>query len=437
MILFRKRKKREQEQAAKIAELENQILTIKNEMSPAEEKFMKDFMVGGWVGGGVSVNGDSAMKCSAVFACVRLLSGAIASAPVKIYRRGEKRARVEVENHPFKRMLGLKPNDNITASTFWKTLAGNKVLHGNGFAVIVRSTSGRPIALYPIRPARVTVYQAWELNLHLKLNVDKNRLYYSVTWDDGTINIIDQDDMIHVPNIGWDGKQGLSTIRAGAQAIGLAISSEESASKLFEHGMLNNLALTYPAKLNQEAQERLRKHLADRHGGSANHYNPLILTEGGDVKTMNMNPDDAQLIESRNFSVIDIARFFGVPPVMIGENEKTSSFGGGVEQMARWFVMFTLNDHFTDIEQELEVKLFRNSDCFAEFDETELTRGDTKTITEYNKAAIGSMQQPGWLTKNEIRSNIGMGPIEGGDELFTPDPSTQQPAKGGANDAQK
>jgi phage portal protein BeeE len=99
--------------------------------------------------------------------------------------------------------------------------------------------------------------------------------------------------------------------------------------------------------------------------------------------------------------------------------------------------MFTLNDHFTDIEQELEVKLFRNSDCFAEFDETELTRGDTKTIAEYNKAAIGSMQQPGWLTPNEVRANVGMEPVEGGEKLFMPDPSTQQPAKGGANDAQK
>lgn len=103
-----------------------------------------------------------------------------------------------------------------------------------------------------------------------------------------------------------------------------------------------------------------------------------------------MSAEDAQLIESRQFSVIDICRFFGVPPVMIGETEKTSSWGSGVEQMARWFTTFTLNDHLTAIEQELEAKLFRDG-FFAEFDESELTRGDTKTRGEFYRIARGSM----------------------------------------------
>jgi HK97 family phage portal protein len=411
--------KKKKDIAAELEQVRAELVSIKNDISVTDSQAFKEMFLGGGASGRY-INQEAAMCCSAVFACVRLISGAIASAPVRIYKRGKSFTRNYVETHPFQSMLGLRPNDHITASTFWKTMATQKVLCGNAYAPIVRGTSGRPTALIPIRASRVEVYQAWELGLDKKLSVSKYRMFYAVSWDDGTVTVIDQDDMLHVPNIGWNGKQGMSTIKAGAQSMGLALAAEESASKIFENGMVSQLALTYPNKLNADAQEKLREHLANRHGGSANHHKPLILTEGGDVKTMSMNADDAQLIQSRQFSVIDIARFFGVPPVMIGETEKTSSFGAGVEQMARWFVSFTMNDHLTDIEQEIGAKLFRNSDFFAEFDETELTRGDTKTRAEYYKAAIGSAQQPGWMTPNEVRSGEGMQPIDDGDALFIP-----------------
>ena len=183
--------------------------------------------------------------------------------------------------------------------------------------------------------------------------------------------------------------------------------------------MLSKIALTYPGKLDLKVADDLREFFDARYTGTANHHRPLLLTEGGEAKTLSMSAEDAQLIESRQFSVIDICRFFGVPPVMIGETEKTSSWGSGVEQMARWFTTFTLNDHLTAIEQELESKLFRDG-FFAEFDESELTRGDTKTRGEFYRIARGSMQEPGFMTTNEIRAAEGLPPIDGGDELQHP-----------------
>lgn len=183
--------------------------------------------------------------------------------------------------------------------------------------------------------------------------------------------------------------------------------------------MLSKIALTYPGKLDPKVADDLREFFDARYTGTANHHRPLLLTEGGEAKTLSMSAEDAQLIESRQFSVIDICRFFGVPPVMIGETEKTSSWGSGVEQMARWFTTFTLNDHLTAIEQELEAKLFRDG-FFAEFDESELTRGDTKTRGEFYRIARGSMQEPGFMTTNEIRAAEGLPPIDGGDELQHP-----------------
>lgn len=392
-------------------------------------------VLGGVMASGQVVNADTAMRCSAVFACVRLISGAVACAQVKVYlRNGDERERAP--EHALDRVLRLRPNRFMTAATFWKFLVASKLLAGNAYANIIRGRGGVPVGLYPHNPRNVEVYYAWELGLDAKLGVERNRLYYHVSFEDGNWRMFDQDDMIHVLNVpgvgSIPGKKGLSTIRAMARGVGLALGAEESAGSLFENGMMSQVALTYPRQFSTEGYARLRDHLRQKYSGASKHHTPLILTEGGDVKTLTMSAEDAQLLESRKFSVIDICRFFGVNPVMVGESEKTSSWGSGVEQMGRWFNTLTMNEHFTAIEQELEVKLFRDDGHFAEFDETELTRGDTQARANFYKVARGSLQEPGFMTINEIRAAEGQPPIAGGDELQRP---ATNAAKGGNSNA--
>lgn len=425
MKIFSWLKKKPDPLAEEVAKLQHELTAIKNDISITDSQAFKEMFLGG-VSPIRSVNAETVMTVSAVFACVRLIAGAIASAPVVIYKRSKQdEADKPFRSHPYHTMLSLRPNDHLTASTFWKTMATNKVLHGNAYAAIIRGKSGRPTGLVPFKPYRVVPYQAWELGLDKKLGYLPEGLIYAVTWDNGKLTFMDQDDMIHVPNIGWDGKQGMSTIKAGAQAMGLALSAEVSAASLFEKGMVAQFSISYPNKLNPDAQDKLREYLNARYTGSQNHNTPLILTEGGEAKALSLNPEDVQLLQSRQFSVVDIARFFGVPPVMIGETEKTSSWGSGVEQMARWFVMFTLNDHLTDIEQEIEKKLFGGSEYYASFDEAELTRGDTKTRAEYFKAALGGTQSPAWMTQNEVRRKEGLPPSSDkkADQLSRPVPA--------------
>lgn len=417
----------------RIAELEAENATIKasaEDISIRDSQAFAEMFLGGPIQTTSVRSVDSAMRCSAVFSCVRLLSGALASAPIRIYQRTED-GRAEMPKHPFLRMLSVRPNEFMTASTFWKTMMIQKVLEGNAYAFIYRANpSGRAIGLYPLRSPRVVPYQAWELGLDKELSVSPSRLYYRVSWDDGRTSLVDQDDMLHIPNLNWNGKKGMSTISAGAQTMGLALSAESSAAKIFENGMISQVALEYPEALKAEAQEELRKYVSDHYSGASNHHKPLILTRGGKANKLSLNAEDAQLIESRQFSVIDIARFFGIPPILIGESEKTSSWGSGVEQVLRWFVMGTLNDHFTDFEQELAVKLFGNSNASPEFDESELTRGDTKTRAEYFKSALGGTQNPGWLTQNDVRRAEGYEPMTDGDKLYAPQEkaNAQEPA---------
>lgn len=379
---------------------------------------------GTFASSGPLVTADTAMRCSAVFACVRLIAGAVACSPLRIYKHGDKAQRAPAFAHPLSPVLRLRPNRFMSAASFWKWMLTSKLLQGNAYAHIMRGRNGTPFALMPVSPRNVMVYWAWELGLDAKLGVERNRLFYAVTWPDGNFQIYDQDDILHIPNIGGDGKRGVSTIQAMAQAVGLALAAEESSSAFFANGMPTQLSLSYPAKLSPEAVKSLREHLADRYSGAKNHHTPLILTEGGEAKSLSMSAEDTQLLESRKFSVIDICRFFGVNPVLVGESEKTSSWGSGVEQMGRWFHTLTMNEHFTAIEQELEIKLFGDGH-FAEFDETELTRGDTKTRADAYNVMRGSLTQPGIMTQNEIRAAEGLEPLEGGDKLFEPQPGTK------------
>ncbi len=137
-----------------------------------------------------------------------------------------------------------------------------------------------------------------------------------------------------------------------------------------------------------------------------------------------MTAVDAELLESRKFQVIDIARAFGVPPHMIGATETTSSWGTGIEQQTIGFVKYTLQPYINRIEQELNRKLIRTAKYFVEFNLDGLMRGDYKTRNEGYRIALGRAGEPGWMTINEVRRLDNLPPIDGGDQLWKPDPKT-------------
>ena len=386
---------------------------------------------------GQYVTSETAMRIAAVYACVRLLASCLASSPLYVYKRKpnslSRNDRDMRPDHPLSPVLRVQPNEQIGAKIYWKRMMQDKVLSGNAYSIIRRNAGGQPYALDWVSPSMLNVYWAYEIGMDRKLGVDPYRLFYDVYFSNGGNKLFDQDDMLHIPNIGWNGKLGLSTVSAAYNSMGLALAKEEHSSRFFSQGTASNLGVEFPAGMSVEARDRFQKYLEKKQQGVENHWKPYVITDGGKIHELSMTAKDAQLLESMQASFSDICSFFGVPTVMARETDKQSSWGTGIEQIVMGFKKFTMNDHFTDFELELERKLFRDGKYFAEFDETELERGDTKTVYEAMNIARGSMQAPAILTMNEIRAKLGEAPdsAPGSDERYIPQVTT-----GGANDKQ-
>lgn len=355
---------------------------------------------------GVNVNINTAVKSSAVFACVRLIASAIASLPLKIYESGDDRAKAS--DHPAAEMLSLQANPLMTAITFWETVLYHLLLTGDSYNLIGRTRGGQPMSLTPLPTLKV------------KPAMNGTRAMYSVALESGEYVTYDQDDILHVTGLGSNGLKGLSVISASAVSIGASIAQDEYSARFFSNGARPDGVISFDKQLSPEQALLLRDYWNRVHKGTANAHVPAILTEGGTYTQISMSAQDSQLIESRQFQVVDIARIFGVPPHMIGEVSKSTSFGSGIESQFTGFVVYTLRPLVKKLEQEIQRKIIRNDNFYAEFNINGLLRGDTIARHEAYRISLGGNQMPGFLTVNEVRKLENHPPIEGGGEIYKP-----------------
>lgn len=356
---------------------------------------------------GKVVNADSAMAVSAYYACVQLLAGSVASLPLPIYKKNELGEREKI-THKLSTLLNLRPCPQFSAAVFWEYMIKSIMLSGDGFALIERTRNGDIVNLIPVDPSTIYVQQ-----------VD-NELRYFVFPEDKDIEAfgVHSDDMLHFPGLGFNGRRSLSPIKYYAkEALGLSMAAEEFTASFFSNGARPDFALTADKKLTTDQAETLRKTWAARHTGTTNAHLPAVLSGGLDIKQLTMSSVDSQLLEGRRFQVEEVARICGVPAHMIGETTKTSSWGSGVEHMSIGFVKYALRHHLTRIEQELKHKLFPRVKTFCEFNVEGLLRGDSKTRSEYYKAALGGSGGPGWMTINEVRKLENLPSLPDGDTI--------------------
>ena len=364
---------------------------------------------------GSVVNEQTAMRVSAVYACVRLISGAIASLPLDIYRRDQLGNKERVQTDLWW-MLNEQPCPAFSGAAFWEYQVAQMLLRGDSFAYIVRSPNGQPKALIPLSRTQVLVEKIPTGNPRVP-----HHLKYSIGTDDGFFGA-DQADVLHFPCFGFNGVNGMSVIQWGARtSTGIAISADKYAGSYFESGGQPHHVIKAAGKMGESQQEAFRQAWLAKYGGAQVNGVPLILTEGLDISELSVSAQDAQLLESRQWQVIDIARAFGVPNHMIGETTASTSWGSGIEQMGQGFVTYTLTPHLRRIEEELNRKLFMTARQSIEFNVTALLRGDHTARANYYKAALGGTQNPAWMTPNEVRKLENLPAIEGGNTLSKPE----------------
>ena len=360
---------------------------------------------------GKRVNERSAMQMTAVYSCVRILSEAIASLPVHVYRYNDTGGKEKALDHPLYFLLHDEPNPEMTSFAFRETLMTHLLLWGNAYAQIVRNGKGDIIGLYPLMPDRMTVDRD-----------ERGQLYYQyqMSQDDahimkGQTVILPPREVLHIPGLGFDGLVGYSPIAMAKNAIGLAIAAEEYGSKFYANGAAPSGVLEHPGTLKDPS--KVRDSWTQTFGGSGNAHKVAVLEEGMKYTPISISPNEAQFLETRKFQINEIARIFRVPPHMVGDLEK-SSFSN-IEQQSLEFVKYTLDPWVSRWEQNMARSLFtadEKATYFIKFNVDGLLRGDYQS--RMNGYAIG--RQNGWMSANDIREleNLDRIPAKLGGDLY-------------------
>lgn len=366
---------------------------------------LEEVMRGGSLSGaGATVTPDTAMRVAAVFACVRIRSGVVANMPLHIKRRVNEKTREDASDSPLWALFRRKPNRWQTPSQFKRMLTAHLLLRGNSYALIHRSR-GEVKELVPLRPDRVEVKQNDDLSLT-----------YRYTRKSGSPIDLKQEEVLHLVGLTLDGVHGVSVISYARETIGLSLAMEDHGSNVFRNGARVSNVLKHPGTLGKEGLAFLQASLDEYRSGGEREGKALILEEGMDVAPMAMTAEDAQWIESRKFSRSDIAMFFGVPPHMIGDTEKSTSWGSGIDSQTQGFVTFSAEDDLTTWEETINRDLIVNDDMYARFNRAALVRGDIKTRWESYVKAL----QWGVMNPDEVRSLEDMNPRPGGDLYYQP-----------------
>lgn len=365
----------------------------------------------GYSSSGKNVTEQTAMQMTAVYACVRILSEAVASLPVHLYRYNDSGGKEKATDHPLYFLLHDEPNPEMSSFLFRETLMTHLLLWGNAYAQIIRNGKGDIVAMYPLMPNKMTVDRDENGRLFY--------LYYRGTdealKDKSATVILQPSDVLHIPGLGFDGLVGYSPIAMAKNAIGMAMACEEYGAKFFANGAAPGGVLEHPGTIKDP--QRVRDSWQNTFGGSGNANKIAVLEEGMKYTPISISPNEAQFLETRKFQINEIARIFRVPPHMVGDLEK-SSFSN-IEQQSLEFVKYTLDPWVVRWEQTIARTLLKPEEkktYFVKFNVEGLLRGDYQSRMN----GYATARQNGWMSANDIREleNLDRIPEEDGGDLY-------------------
>ncbi|QBY56142.1 phage portal protein [Cupriavidus oxalaticus] len=384
--------------------------------APAEPWLMRLFG-GGKSRSGQYVSPDSALRVTAVYAATRIIAESMASLPISVYQKsGGKRS--PVHQHNLVGLLHDAANPNNTAFEFVEMGQAHLSLRGNAYSFIEGNGKGEIEGLYPQHPDKVSVRYD-----------ESSRLFvYDI---DGERNIPAR-QVLHIRGFSLDGLVGLSPIALARETIGLALAAEELGNEAFAEGFVPPVVLEVTEKAGKDQRDTYRKQWTeltrDRRAG------PPVISGGTKLHTLRVSMSDLQFLESRRFSIAEIARLFRVPPHMLADLEKATF--SNIEHLSLEFVKFTLAPWIKRWEQRMNLTLFssleRDKGLYVKFNVDALLRGDIKSRYEAYKIGLENRI----LNANNCREMEDMDGYEGGDEFWAPlnmaPVSVSRQAKGGS-----
>lgn len=351
-----------------------------------------------WYRGSTLVNEDASMQVAAFNRGLIYVSTQIAKLPWDV-----KNDKNEIQKGGVSNLLNLASNPEMNAFRFRLVMVQQAIIHGNAFAEIERNTVGQPIALWPLRSADMEIMRTTE-----------GQLFYRYTNETGgTVDLLPR-DVFHLPNFHTkDGIVGQGVVGYGREVLGIQIAADGMASGLFHNSGIPSGLLLHPGKLSDEAYKRLKESWAEQQGGRRT-GGTALLEEDIKYQPLNMDPEALQFIQSRQFGVLEIARFLGVPPTKLFD--VTAATYSNVENANLEVATDTLDSWATNLEMEADVKILNNryGGRFTDIDLYSIFRGDMKTRSDYFKA----MMSIGALTPNQIRAREGLSPYSEGDNYY-------------------
>lgn len=349
-----------------------------------------------------SVTLDTAMQVSAVWACVKLYCEIIGAMPLRVYNITNDVWREDTQ-HPLARLFGGRVNAWQTRPEFFETIVANESLQGNSYSLIQRNQRGEMIGLVPL------------MSEQMQVALMNGRLHYQYT-DNGQTKEIPAESIWHTKRFG-NGVVGLSVLGYARNTIGVAQAAENSVSRIYQNGAKPSGVLKVDKPLTPEQRAKARTNYQGLEGGTDDRL--LVLEAGFDYKQISMTPEDIELLASRRYQVEDIARFFGVPSVLINDTTASTVWGSGVSQIVEGFYKLSLRPYLSRLEASIEQWLLTpgeraSGNIRVRFDfEDFLQQSQAARITMYKDAIMG-----GFMTPNQARKLEGWEPVEGGDRAF-------------------
>lgn len=356
---------------------------------------------------GELITQEMALSLSAVWACVWLIADTISTLPFLLYERsGAGKRYGSLSTNSLASVLGVMPNQDMSACEFWQFIVASELLWGNGYAQIYRNKAGDVTKLDPLRPEFMVPYR----------DPDSRQMRYKYQ-DPLGVQDFAQSDIFHLKDRTLDGLVGVSRIQFARNSLGIAKSADRATSETFKNGMRSGGFLTSDKLLKPDAREALRTSLSEFKTGGQNSASLMVLEAGLDFTPLTMSPQDVQLLLSRQFAIEDICRWFGVPPVLIGHAAQgVTSWGSGIEQLLIGWLSLNLRPYVRKIEQTVLRSLLtaiQRPMLYLSIDTDDLLGADSAA----RAALYSNYAQNGIMTRNEIRAKEDLAPQAGGDEL--------------------